>query len=96
MDYSEPGISDAEARRMVAAARCRDCGCITHTCSLLRGICSLPRQKHAAGCSRPPGRLVLLALAPAHWVEQLRRTMGDEELEAAADAMLAELGEDDG
>jgi len=75
--YEDPAkeleVNEDVAQQRMPAARCRECGALTHTCCLapqgayartyLDGVRRLPKPKHAKGCSMPPGRLHLRELA---------------------------------
>jgi len=58
-DEDSPHIPRAEMEAMVPAARCRQCGVITWTVSLVEGVVR-SHKDHTRWCDKPAGRMDLL------------------------------------
>ena len=84
-------LTKSDLAKMVPAARCRGCGCVTWKMSIAGGHKKLEHPQHAAGCARPMGRLDLLVKVPPGQRAtalggRLQKTMTANQIAAAAKA----------
>ncbi len=91
-------ITLEESTRVCIAARCRECGTVTHKCSIAAGVKVL-QAIHLKGCSEPPGRLQLRLIVEDQVPELMKtdfgrtllKTMGSWEVEQAVTALAGYL-----
>lgn len=97
MEDTDPDLVEEE--RGCPAARCRECGVITHECSITAGVWTEPYPEHRKGCSKPFGRLHLLEIVKDQAPElmeisfgkMLERRMESWELDLATTMLLGYL-----